>query len=66
MPLLLIAIGVIGGIIATAGAILALGFELKVGLYITGLGTIIVLIEFIIDEWRRWRKEKEKKDEDEE
>lgn len=40
-----------GGIIATVGAIL-------------GLGAIIVVIEFIIDEWRRrWREKKEKKKE---
>lgn len=64
MPLFLIAIGVVGGIIATTGAILALGFGFKVGLYITGLGAIIVLIEFTINECRRWRKEKEKKDEE--
>lgn len=64
MPLLIIIIGAVGGIIAATGAILALGFGFKVGLCITSLGAIIVLIEFTINEWMRWRKEKEKKDEE--
>jgi hypothetical protein len=60
MPLFLIVIGigVIGGIIGAIGAILALGFGFKVGLYITILGAIIVIIEFIIDEWNQWKGRK--------
>ncbi|HEX7543156.1 MAG TPA: hypothetical protein VF385_03685 [Patescibacteria group bacterium] len=51
-----------GGIIATVGAILGLGLELKVGLHVTVFGAIIVIVVFVIDEWRMWKGKEEKDD----